>query len=436
MINWIDWSILVIYFLVLLTVLWFYRHKKKESYYKFYLSGFLTKCIGSVAFALIYVYYYKFGDSFEYYKGAVALNEAFFSSIVDYFDLLVSNSSTDFKSHLVQYTGSLAYADTPEEWFMVKLLSPVSVISFKSYLVINFFMGLVSFWGSWKLFKVFADLLPKNHFVAFVTAFLVPSTVFWGSGVMKDTVTMTGVNYIIYVLYFGFIKGNLKWYYILSVPLWFLVTFKLKSYIVLALMPAVIATIYFHVRSRIPSGFLRAVTGPVLFTTLILVSFFSLQSLSESSQKYSASEIEWKVKGIQSWHTDVGGSSYDLGEIEFTPVGIIRKIPESLNVTFFRPYLWEARNPVVLLGAVESLLVLILFLTVLFKTKHHFFSYLKNQSLLKGMLIFVLVFGFSIGFTSYNFGALARYKIPIFSLFIFILFYIRDQYNQSLHTVK
>jgi len=429
MISLIDWGIWVVYLVIIFFVLWFYRYSKSAEEYRFFLPGFLIKVFGSIAFTLIYVYYYKFGDSFEYYKGALALNEAMSNSWTDYIDLLFSESSTDFMNHLIRYTNSLEYADTPEEWFMVKLISPISFIAFKSYLVINLLMGFISFWGSWKLFKVFADILPDKKTLAFISAFLIPSVVFWGSGIMKDTITLAGVNYIIYALYFGFVKGQTKFIYYVTIPIWFYITFKLKSYITIALLPGVVLTAYYHLKSKINSNFIRIISGPILLITLTSLSFLGLKSLSESSQKYSTSQLEWKVKGIHSWHSDegTGGSSYNLGQIDYTPIGVVKKIPEALNVTFFRPYPWEARNAIVFLGALESAFILGLFLLTLYQSNFRPLRYINNQSILKGMLIFVLIFGFAIGFTSYNFGALGRYKIPIFSLFTFILFYIRSK---------
>ena len=315
MITLLDWGIWLVYLAVILFTAWFYRYSRNEVHYSYFLPGVLVKVFGSIAFTLIYVYYYKFGDSFEYYKGALALNDAMANSISDYIDLLLSDSSNDFSSHLIQYTSSLEYADTPEEWFMVKLISPISFIAFRSYLVINLFMGLISFWGTWKLFKVFIDILPDRVVLAFIAAFLIPSVVFWGSGIMKDTITLAGVNYIIYALYFGFMKGKTKLIYFIMVPVWFYITFKLKSYITIALLPGIILTVYYHLKSKITSNFVRTISGPVLFISLTSLSFLGLESLSESSKKYSANELEWKVKGIHSWHSDdgTGGSSYDLG---------------------------------------------------------------------------------------------------------------------------
>ncbi len=459
MISWIDWGIWLLYFSCFALALVLYMNSKKKDYYRFFLPGFIIKTFGSVVFALVYVYYYKFGDSFEYFKGAVSLSNAMIDNPSVYLDLLFSEPSTNFDGEMNEYAGSLAYSDTPEEWFMVKLLSPLALLSFRSYLVLNLFMGFISFIGSWKLFKVFLDILPQKRNVAFICAFMIPSVVFWGSGIMKDTLTLLGVNYMIYIVYFWVIKKQYRLKYVFIFALLFFITFKLKSYIVIAILPGFLLTIFFNMRSRITSSVIRILSGPIILIFFISVSYLSLSYLSESSGKYRVSQIEWKVKGFHSWHTDLGGSSYSLGEIEYTPTGVIKKIPESLNVTFFRPYVWEARNPVVLLGALESLAVFVLFLSTFFaffiqswrSRRLHLrgslfriistfiltiWRSLSKESLLRGMLIFILIFGFAIGFTSYNFGALGRYKIPIFSLFVFTLFYVRYQSKYLLNTMK
>jgi len=425
MITLIDWGIWLLYFAVIFVVLWFYRHSKTEdSIYKWFLKCFLIKVFGGVFFSLIFVYYYGFGDSFEYYKGAVMLGNTLLSSPSDYFDLLFSESSHNHAGHLRQYTSSLAYSDSPEEWFMVKLISPLSILTFKSYLTINLFMSVVSFYGGWKLFKVFSDILPKQKKYAFYAAFLITSMVFWGSGLMKDTLTLAGINYMIYVLYFGILKNNFKMIYLLGTIFWFYITFTLKSYIVIAFFPTVILVVYYKYKSTIESQFVRVVSTPIILTLFLIVGFFSLKGLSETSTKYNANQLEGKVKGFHSWHTTLGGSSYNLGDVEYSVVGAVKKIPAALNATFFRPYVWEAKNVVVILGALESLVLFSLFIYVLVKTKFNPFKILEHTLFLKSLIAFILIFGFAVGFTSYNFGALGRYKMPVMSLFLFLLVYI------------
>lgn len=421
-----DIGLWIVYFTLIFLVLWIYRNSKSEEHYRYFLRGFLIKVAGGLAFALVYVYYYKFGDTFLYHKGATVLSQTLIDNPSDYFRLLFSGHG-NLPPDLSEFSQSISYSRTYEEWFMVKLLSPINLISFQSYLLSTLFMSLISFFGAWKLFLVFRDLLPDKARYAFWAVFLVPSVVFWGSGIMKDTITLFALNLLIYSLYFSVFKKSFKpWLIIVVMGMSYLIIL-LKAYILLAFLPGILLGFYVLVKGNIRNAAVRWVTGPLLFLAMILISYFGLGEITESSTKYSATNIEWQVKGFHSWHTDVGGSSYSLGDIEYTPLGVTQKIPSALNVTFFRPYLWEARNPVVFIGAIESLVFLLLFLTILYKMGFKFIAEIKKQPILYGAFIYCLIFGFAVGFTSYNFGALARYKIPILSLFAFILIFLNHR---------
>jgi hypothetical protein len=319
----------------------------------------------------------------------------------------------------------ISYSRTMEEWFMVKILSVFTFLSFNSYLVCTLMMNTVAFWGSWKLFKVFTSILSKHRLFIFSITFLTPSIFFWGNGILKDTITLALINYIIYCLYQILERKRMNFTHLFYSLLGAIIIFKLKSYIILAFSPATFYILYLHFKSKINSSFIRIIAGPVILLTFIVLGFFGLKNLSESTN-YSAEKIQQNITGFHTWHTTTGGSSYNLGEIDYTPLGILKKIPAALNATFFRPYIWTARNPIMLVGALESTFVLILFIIVLFRTKLRLLKYLKRNNFLLGLSVFTLLFGFAIGFTSYNFGALARYKMPVFSIFIFTLYYIYE----------
>ena len=97
--------------------------------------------------------------------------------------------------------------------------------------------------------------------------------------------------------------------------------------------------------------------------------------------------------------------------------------PASVNVTLFRPYITEAENVMMLFSALESLILMIATIYIFiglgfFKT----LSLLPKDSFLMMCFIFAIFFAFAVGFTSYNFGALVRYKIPCIPFFVASLF--------------
>lgn len=418
-----DWGIWMVYLASIAMGLYLYKNTQKDPRYQFFIPAFFLKVFGGLSFALIYMNYYGFGDTFLYHKGASLLSETLINDPGTYFRLLGSTNNA-LPPDLADFSTQIDYSRGVEEWFMIKFLSPLTFICFNSYLVLTLIMSTISFWGSWKIYLVFSDLIKKNNWLPFVAAFLIPSTLFWGGGIMKDTLSLTGIYYVIYVVYFNIFKGEHKIYrYLFGLLVAYLV-FRLKGYVILAFIPALLFGINQLIKKRISSAALKRIIGTVLLSFLLLVLYVGPQYLSGTSSKYNLESLEWRVKGFHTYHTEVGGSIYSLGEMEYTAAGVVKKIPAAINVTFFRPYLWEVRSPVVFVAALESLLLLALTIYMLFYFRFRIFKIIWKEPILLTFLLYSLIFGFVVGFTSYNFGALVRYKIPIYSLFVFLFFYL------------
>lgn len=161
------------------------------------------------------------------------------------------------------------------------------------------------------------------------------------------------------------------------------------------------------------------------------VYYFLSQEISKSAGKFNIDQLENTLQGFQSWHTTVSEtknqSGYTLGEMDFSTLGLIKKIPMSINVTFFRPYLWEVRNASTLLGAMESLVLFVYTLWLVLRLRLQLFKIIyKNKDILF-LVLFSLIFGAVVGISSYNFGALSRYKIPAQMFYVIALVMINDK---------
>lgn len=124
------------------------------------------------------------------------------------------------------------------------------------------------------------------------------------------------------------------------------------------------------------------------------------------------------------------GSSYDLGEFAPNIGGMLTKLPAAVNVTLFRPYLWEASKVIVFLSAIEAFLFLFLTLKIIFVIGiKKVWSTINTDPTIQFCLIFSVIFAFAVGISSYNFGALSRYKIPClpFYALALILIYYRNK---------
>jgi hypothetical protein len=176
----------------------------------------------------------------------------------------------------------------------------------------------------------------------------------------------------------------------------------------------------------------------------LAVTGLFLQKISSFSASYSMDSILGTAEKTQVYleyiTKDSGGTGYTLGDIEFTPTGLIKLVPKAINVTLFRPYIWEARKVINIPAALESLAFLLFTLYVVFykvgffKTFRMIFS---NPDVLF-CLSFSLLFAFAVGLTSYNYGTLVRYKIPClpFYLIALVIIWKTDEQEKILKKAK
>jgi hypothetical protein len=113
-------------------------------------------------------------------------------------------------------------------------------------------------------------------------------------------------------------------------------------------------------------------------------------------------------------------------------MGIISKAPAAIIAGLFRPVIWEAKNPFILISSLENFFLVILVLYTFFKIGiREYFSAVSRDPFLTFSLVFSLLFAFGVGLASANFGALVRYKIPLLPFFVSSMFIMLDFYRKQ-----
>ena len=281
------------------------------------------------------------------------------------------------------------------------------------------------------MYFVFCKVYPKLKKPLFYAFFLIPSVVLWGSGVLKDTVTIAGIGWIVYAFMNLIILKRKKVLSIILILFFTVLIADLKPYILYILYPSLFIWVQSNLKELIKANVVRKLVSPFVAIVLISSAVFISQKMAESSSQYNLNEIEDTLEGFQSWHTTLSEtddqSGYTLGNGDNTPLGMLKQFPAAVNVTFYRPYLWEIRNASTLLGAIEGLTLLVVTMSLVLKYRQRLFRIIyKNKDILF-LLIFAIVFGAVVGLSSYNFGALSRYKMPAQMFFVIALVLINNK---------
>lgn len=422
-----DLIIAPIYLILILFIANNIRIKMKDKAMSdYFIKGLALKLVGAIGISIIYFYYYGSGDTVFYFMRAKMIDSQLLNNFSIGIQLLFSNPSV-YKYETNHLFEAMRAFDM-SSYLVVKMFAITNIFCFNSYLANAFIFSALSYIGIWRLFKLFVEIFPNRTKIIAWSFLFIPSVFFWGSGVLKDNVTFGFLGILISSFYYLFFlrKDVFKNIFLLMISIYIIGV--IKSYILLALFPAIFAWIFFHVKNRIQSSFVQLFLTPILLVILIPAGFGALKLMGSSFSKFSLENAQEKAEDMQRWHTyrvevlkGGDGSSYNLGHVEFTPIGILLKTPEAINVAIFRPYLWEAKNPVMLLSAIESLYFFIITLQLVF----YFFTrfgkisdFMGKNSIIYFMLIFSLIFAFSVGFTSFNFGALSRYRIPLLPFYM------------------
>jgi hypothetical protein len=399
---------------------------------KYFLPALTVRVIGALAVGFIYQFYYDGGDTFNYHTyGSRHVWEAFMDSPGKGLKLLFSDGTDEV--NIYRYSSRILFFKDPASYAVVRIAAVFDLITFSSYSGTALLFSILSFIGAWMLFLVFYKQFPHLHKRIAIACLFIPSVFFWGSGLLKDTITLACLGIATYESYKLFIvkRVSVVSVFVLLLALYGLMVIKI--YILLTFLPALIIWLFFHYFSYVRSVVLKAMLLPPVLMIALILSYYAILKAGEDNPRYALSAISKTAHvtahDIGYWTGRNAGSRYTLGELDGSWQSMVRLMPQAVNVSLFRPYLWEVRNPLMLLSALESFVLLILVFYVMIRAR--FNLSMLTKPLVLFCVIFSFTFAFGVGVTSFNFGTLVRYKIPLMPFFTMALVLCVDYVNRA-----
>ena len=415
-----------------------YRITKKniqeKPEYTYFTRGLIVRIIGAITLGLVYFFYYGGGDTTNYFQTSSAYANLMFKNPSEFWIGWLGDAKGQYFS-FDETTGYPVYSPKDSHsFFVVRLLIPIVTLGFHSYFTTAVLVALLTYSGMWKLYQTFLLEFPtlKKEFA--IACLFIPSCVFWGSGLMKDSFTLSAVGWFTFSFYHFFIKKERKISYGLYLFISSFVILAIKPYIFFALLPGSILWLSNNVVKKINHGFVRFIATPIILGLGGIAGYFALDNMGDNLGQYKLDTVLDKAVVTQKdMKADYyGGKTYDIGEFDASITGIISKAPVAIFSGIFRPGIWDVRNVVMLISSLENsyLLILTVFLLVKLKILGFFVLIRKNPMLLFCML-FSLFFAFSVGLTVANFGSLVRLRLPELPFFVAGIFMLRHLYEKQ-----
>ena len=412
------------------------KHQKKSKIYSYFFSGLLVKMIGAISLGLIYFYYYSAGgDTVNYHATANTFVDLLYND-PDNFLYIYFGSPHMSEYYLMNSHYEFTFWISDQYAFFVsKCFVPFALLAGKSYMATAIIIASVCYLSVWRLYEVFVSEFPHLYKQLSLPILFMPSVIFWGSGIMKDSITFSAACLFVHGFYWFFIKKKRKLLFLSSLILAAYLLLSIKPYILFALFPGAILWLVTLKVSTIKNKFFKIIIGPAIIAIGGFVVLTVLQYFSGNLGQYSIDKVFNTASGAQQdlKQSYYGGNSFDIGDYEPTLSGLLSVSHKAIFATLFRPTVLDVRNIVMFMSAIENTFILLFCVYLLFKLKlFGFFKLIRANPLVFFSFTFAMFFALSVGVSIANFGALVRLKIPCIPFFMASLIIINGMRDEKI----
>ena len=209
------------------------------------------------------MHYYHNTDMTAFQREGIAEYNLLFHNTAEYFtNIFHSNHKNNYSGFL---ESSDSYWNDTRSNLIVKMLSVFNIFSGKNFYINTLFYNFLIFFGAVALYKVFIKVFPLNSFVLIACIFLLPSVIYFTSGIHRDGLIFLSLSMLMYHLFFLLSNKKFSWKRILFALIFLFLILLLRNFVFITLVPALIAWVSAEQRPKYAFG---------IFLGIYLVTFF------------------------------------------------------------------------------------------------------------------------------------------------------------------
>ena len=337
--------------------------------------------------------YQTSADTWKFFAEGTHQTQLLFSNPTKYFSSTLDNPYGKEYRHFFSTANS--YWNDLKHIYMVKLVSIFNIFSGSSYYVNVIFYSFLTFFGPIAFLRIMNDVFPGKLKILTVGTFLLPSFLFWSSGVHKDGLVFTLLTVSTFIYYFSLKEKSFTTNKAFLIGLLLLFILLVRNHIVLAAIPG------FFAWWLAEKYFTQKWIAFALVTVIGITIFFG--------SKFIHPKLDLPISIVlrQKEFVKLGGKSFlPQRELKSTFGSFLINAPQALNHSLARPYLSEIESPLYLLSAMElAILWLLIFIW--------FFRFTDNPYQHAVILFFFLISMALLLLTGYivpQLGAIVRYR--------------------------
>ncbi len=431
---------IIVYFLAILLFFKLYANNKYQNdrdTAKLMSYALLFKLLAAIGFALVYEFYYNWhGDSYFYFRNATRLGNVLFDSPSTYFRVVFGLVNPE---NVHEIDPRLGYRPNFRDMGILavhRYTSIFTVLGLKNYYLTVLVFNAFLFFINWKVFVFFRSLFPDKTKIIAAGILFIPSAVFWGTGIIKDSWTFSFT--LLFIVYFYKIIF-LRKFGILNLLKLFICAYiliELKPYILYSAIVSGFVWLGFSYLYLVKNHIIRVFVLPITIFFAGLGMLWTLSAVMGMVGGFYSdidSMLERAVVTQQDLKQDYyEGAAFDIGDFEPTASSAASVTPAAIIAGLYRPFIWEAASPLMFFSGLENSVLLILTLFILLRAGPIFvFKEISKEPFLIFCIVFCLSIALGIGLSTSNFGALVRFKIPMLPFFFISLLWIWSNWKKE-----
>jgi len=367
---------------------------------------FFLKIMAGIFYGWVGIYYGNHAqmvDTWSYHYNSIQEYNLLFQNPHEY---LVNLFRNPYEGGVTKFFATEnSYWNDLKGNFFIKVLSIFNIFSFGNYYINIIFYSFISLFGPIAIYRVMNDVYPAKKWQLLIAVFLIPSFLYWTSGLHKEGLIFLAFSLVIFNFYFSLKRrptaGN-----IIFILLGLLLVLVLRNFLIIIFIPALLAWFLASKFSRKPLAVFAACY------TCFVILFFTAKFLTPNLDFPQA--VVTKQKEFVALH---GNSSVPMQKLEPNFSSFIINTPQAVSLSLLRPYPSDVKHILSLAAAVETDILLFLFFVFLLWKKRNGGNS-KSAVFIYFCLFLSLSVLVTIGYAVNNLGAIVRYRSIVLPLLL------------------
>lgn len=358
------------------------------------MAVFILKIIAGIAYGCFFAQlkYINTADTWNYFHASLPETNWLLHDpvafIKDLFHYSYSSSGNLFNNQTSYWNDLKSNA-------IIKLIAVINVFTGKNYYVDIIFFNFLYLFGPVALYRLATTFSPQQKLLLFFPVFLLPSFLFWCSGLHKDGIIFSAMMLMAYSLYKQLQQGRIIVIHCLLMLLYAVLLFALRNFVLLLLMPA-LAAWSLSIKYPAKKGW--------IFSSIYLVCivvFFTAKYVHPA-----LNFLQYIVEKQAEFNVLTGNSKIALPALAPTFAGFAHFFPYAVDIAFLQPHWNDLKNISYLAAAGENILLLLLIAGGIIAAVR----YKKISSFTLFLFFFSCSLLLLCGYTVTFVGAVVRYK--------------------------